>query len=158
MGRPRKSETKKPRAEKAGAPQLKPFQWTPGQSGNPAGRPKKKVVTDVLSRLMGEVAPDEFYVNGFEGLLNAVSPGADIKKMSIGEMVAFRMVHAACTGAEHKGLKAAVEILNRLEGKIPLPLVAKVEEDDDYKAMTEEQVNAELQAMAIQMKTLEGEK
>ena len=34
-------------------------QWKPGQSGNPGGRPKTKIFTEALKKLIAERGPDE---------------------------------------------------------------------------------------------------
>jgi hypothetical protein len=35
-----------------GAPQLDPYKWKPGESGNPSGRPKKKPITELYERIL----------------------------------------------------------------------------------------------------------
>ena len=40
----------------AGAPQLDPYKWQPGQSGNPGGRPKKKPITELYERILNDPA------------------------------------------------------------------------------------------------------
>ena len=35
-----------------GAPQLDPWKFKPGQSGNPGGRPKKKPITDLYEQIL----------------------------------------------------------------------------------------------------------
>lgn len=37
-----------------GAPQLDPYKFKPGQSGNPSGRPKKKPVTEMYERILSD--------------------------------------------------------------------------------------------------------
>ena len=39
---------------KSGAPQLDPYKFKPGQSGNPSGRPKKKPITEMFERIFSD--------------------------------------------------------------------------------------------------------
>lgn len=41
----------------AGAPQLDPYKFKPGQSGNPGGRPKKKPITEMYEAILND--PEE---------------------------------------------------------------------------------------------------
>ena len=44
----------KPRGNPA---KITPFQWKPGQSGNPKGRPRKEPLTDILRAVLAETIP-----------------------------------------------------------------------------------------------------
>lgn len=72
---------------------VEPFQWRPGQSGNPSGRPKRKKVTDALIEALEALAQ--------EGDKTAA------------EAVARAMVLKAVAG----DVKAATFIADRTEGK-----------------------------------------
>jgi len=37
-----------------GAPQLDPYKWKPGESGNPSGRPKKKPITEMYEQILSD--------------------------------------------------------------------------------------------------------
>lgn len=52
------AETGNTEKNSSGAPQLDPYKWKPGQSGNPAGRPKKKWLTEVAEELLEERLSD----------------------------------------------------------------------------------------------------
>lgn len=78
---------------------LAPYQFQPGQSGNPSGRPKKKAITQIYERLLED--PD------FIG---------DVEK-SIRQMVkSGRMV----------GQLQLKEMTDRVEGKVTQPIEADV--------------------------------
>jgi len=77
---------------------LRPYQWKPGQSGNPKGRPKRKT----LSEAVYEVLMEEFPNTGKTNL----------------EMLARVIVKEAMKGK----FPFAKEILDRLEGKVELGL------------------------------------
>lgn len=80
-------------AETAKAPQLVPYRFKPGQSGNPSGRPKKRLITDQLEKLLKQKDPKT-------GKPNA-------------ELVAMGLVKLLSQG------KNVPELLNRLEGPVP---------------------------------------
>ena len=123
-----------------------PHRWPKGKSGNPLGRPRKKPIADVLLMLLDKPAPKEFYVNGFE----ALKAGS----MSLGEMVAARMVYSAACGAKNPGLASAVEIMNRVIGKVPLPVVSREVEHDEFVGLTEEELDQRLAVLARRVKLL----
>lgn len=79
-------------AETAKAPQLVPHRFKPGQSGNPSGRPKKRLITDQLEKLLKQKDPKT-------GKPNA-------------ELVAAGLIKLLAQG------KNVPEILNRIEGPV----------------------------------------
>jgi hypothetical protein len=76
-------------------------QFKPGVSGNPKGRPPKKPITEKLAAAMEAVGDDG---------------------RSMAERVAQRLVEMCLAG----DLAALREVLDRLEGKVTLPLAAEL--------------------------------
>lgn len=84
---------------------LKPYQWKPGQSGNPRGKPKGKV--DLLARIRRE-------------LLRALPEGAlgGLPDGSVyADALARRIVIEACKG----DFRFAKELIDREEGTLQKP-------------------------------------
>ena len=54
-------------ANKTGAEHLDPWKWQPGQSGNPAGRPKS--ARSRLSEAFLKALADDFEANGMEAII-----------------------------------------------------------------------------------------
>lgn len=79
---------------------LERFQWKPGQSGNPKGRPKGRTITEAINRLLSEKTDD-------------------------GKTVAEALVEAAVKHAEKGNHAFFREIVDRHEGKVPLPIVGE---------------------------------
>jgi hypothetical protein len=77
---------------KAKTQNLKP--WKPGQSGNPGGRPKKKLVTDELEWLLEQEAP-----------------------RASGKTWAAVIAEALLRKARKGDVRAIAELANRVEGK-----------------------------------------
>jgi len=78
----------------------KPTQFRKGQSGNPGGRPKSRILSEALRVLLAEVKP------------------GDSAGRTYAEIVAQNLVEIACSegpGAVH----AANEIADRIEGRAP---------------------------------------
>lgn len=76
----------------------KPYQWKPGQSANPGGRPKSKPITEAYNRI-GELPPEEF---------------AAFKPKNVFEMKALEMLLANGCNL----VSAVREITNRIEGSV----------------------------------------
>ena len=74
------------------SPNLKP--WPKGVSGNPGGRPRRKLITDELERLLAEEAP-----NG--------------KGQTRATVIAQALLRRASKG----DVRAIAELSNRIEGK-----------------------------------------
>ena len=82
---------------------LKP--WHKGQSGNPSGRPRKKLITDELERLLEEEAP-----------------------RGNGKTYAAVIAEALLAQARKGDVRAISELASRIEGK-PLQAVSLGYED-----------------------------
>ena len=81
--------------------QLKPFQFKPGQCGNPKGRPKGHSITFFLNKIL-------------EKKLDITHPiEKKLKRLKIKEVIALKIV-AKCLEGD---LKAIVELYDRIEGK-----------------------------------------
>jgi len=82
-----------------GAPQLDPYKFKPGQSGNPSGRPKKKPITEMYERILNNpenVAAIEIAVN---------------KALAKGQMAMVLQLR---------------EMTDRVEGKVVQPIEADI--------------------------------
>jgi hypothetical protein len=77
------------------------YQFRPGQSGNPGGRPKYKAVSAAYRKLL-EMPVEEL---------------ANFKPRNGAEVVAFAQFKAAA--GKRASTYAAIEIANRVEGKVP---------------------------------------
>ena len=80
-------------------PEMEARKWQPGQSGNPGGRPKKKVITEIYERLLEDGA----FVQDIELAIR--------KMVSSGRMV---------------GQLQLKEMTDRVEGKVTQPIEADV--------------------------------
>ena len=69
--------------------------WQPGQSGNPGGRPKRKLLTDAYARILDIPVP------------------GDKEGHTFAEAIAFAMAKEAIKGK----VNAAAEIADRVEGR-----------------------------------------
>ena len=69
--------------------------WQPGQSGNPGGRPKRKLLTDAYARILDIPVP------------------GDNEGRTFAEAIAFAMAKEAIKGK----VNAAAEIADRTEGR-----------------------------------------
>lgn len=82
-----------------GAPQLDPYKWKPGESGNPSGRPKKKPITEMYERILND--PEN--IAALEKAVN--------KALSKGQMAMVLQLR---------------EMTDRIEGKVTQPIEANV--------------------------------
>jgi hypothetical protein len=102
---------------------LKP--WPKGVSGNPGGRPKKRLISDELERLLQQEAPD-----------------------ASGKTCAAALAEVLLQQALKGDLRAIAEVANRVEGK-PLQAVdLDVNSPEDIETLTDEELEkriAELQ-------------
>jgi len=105
-------------------PVMEAGKWQPGQSGNPGGRPKKRPVTSALERLL-----DDSKAEGIARALIALASGK----------------HAVA---------AAREIMDRLEGKVSLPIEAKL----NVENMTDEEMTARIEELAGELGYVKKEK
>jgi HPt (histidine-containing phosphotransfer) domain-containing protein len=91
--------------------------WPKGVSGNPGGRPKKKLITDEIERLLEQEAPD-----------------------ATGKTWATVIAQALLNQARMGDVRAIAELANRTEGK-PLQQVA-LGVDADLETLAERLENA----------------
>jgi Family of unknown function (DUF5681) len=80
---------------------LKP--WKPGQSGNPGGRPKKQPLTDELTQLLEQDAPN---AQGKSWAL--VIAEALLKKARSGDVRAFSVLANRIEGKPHQSIAVDV--------------------------------------------------
>jgi Family of unknown function (DUF5681) len=73
----------------------KPYRWKKGQSGNPSGRPKSKILSDAYRRKLGEPVPN------------------DPEGRTWAELIAEAQVRDAVRG----NVQAAREIADRTDGR-----------------------------------------
>src|SRR3990167_2906022 len=77
---------------------LRPYQWKPGQSGNPKGPPKGKRIVDWMREIRDEIVPSGAY-----------------KGMTFGEA----MARAAFLKSLKGNMQAVEHVQERLDGKVP---------------------------------------
>lgn len=101
MARPKKGEVPE---------HLKPFQWKKGQSGNPRGRPRGRLISEAYHKILSTKLPPGKDVDERikKVLTDLVEEGA-----TIAEFVALAQVKEAMDGKTY----AASEISDRTEGK-----------------------------------------
>lgn len=85
----------------------KPFQFKPGQSGNPGGRPRTKAVTEAYKSMLAEVDPRDPQGRTYAEII----AGAQIKLASSGDTAAAREV---CDRTEGKP-RQALDVTAKLE-------------------------------------------
>ena len=96
---------------------LKP-PWEKGQSGNPGGRPKEKLLTDAIRvRLKYTVAQ---FLTKEEVAKYKFSEAQT--KLTVAELIADRFIRAALAG-NSEGTRQFRELMDRIEGRVPLPLM-----------------------------------
>jgi len=83
--------------------------WKPGQSGNPGGRSKKKLITEAMERLAGELVPREVIQR-----LRLPGLAADAK-VTWADLIVRGMAISAAKGRA----EACSVFADRLEGKVP---------------------------------------
>ena len=74
---------------------LRPYRWKKGQSGNPGGRPKTKVLSEAYRNALAELSPKD--------------------QRTLAEAIAAALVRRALKS----DVRAAAEIADRTEGKAP---------------------------------------
>lgn len=92
-------------------------QWPKGTSGNPSGRPKEKLITDAVRKKCG-LSVKVFFSAEEIGRYKLER----FVEGTVGELIADRMVRAAIAG-NSDGSRILRELLDRLEGRVPLPLM-----------------------------------
>lgn len=95
-GADKQSGSKGGRGSKANAEYIVPFQWKPGKTGNPKGRPKNRTLTEIVREYMEK-----------EGKL------PDGREMILSEAVAETILKMVLRG----NTEVIKELWNRLEGK-----------------------------------------
>jgi hypothetical protein len=91
-----------------------PTQFKPGRSGNPGGRPKRKLITECFQRILEKPVP------------------GDDKGRTYADQIAFAIVSEAING----NVRAAIEIADRVEGRAKQAL--EIVDDVDVTKSREE--------------------
>lgn len=99
--------------KKHGAEHLEKYQWPPGQTGNPKGRPKNRpLISDAYRKILGQVLPGTPYKDlprAFKRAMEEmISDGC-----TVAEFVAMAQMRQALAGRT----AAISEIADRTEGK-----------------------------------------
>ncbi len=105
----RRTESEAARSERL--EQIVPFQWKPGQSGNPAGRKKGRLLSEDLRTLLKYGVPEAWQKD--VAALLGVKP-AQLKGLRIQELVAAVLVRQAVVDGERGAMQ---EIYDRLDPK-----------------------------------------
>jgi len=109
---------KRPRGRSFQKGERHPFQYQPGQSGNPGGKPKiHQTLSMECARLLARPAPAEALAK------LGLAPGS-----TFAEAIAA----ALCTNAVRGNVAAAKEICDRTEGRVPVAV--DLEGKIDYAA------------------------
>jgi hypothetical protein len=119
-----RSNKQKIRHNKPGNPNpkfdhLAPSRWVPGQSGNPAGRPKKKPITEALEAI---------YSNPKEAASAAMAMAKKVKKGDV---------------------KAFAEVANRLEGRVVQQVEMKGEVKHEFTVAEMEKARAVVNRLRV---------
>jgi hypothetical protein len=94
-------------------------QFKPGNCANPGGRPRKRPVTSALERLIDD---------------------------STAEHIAKALITLASTDGKH-AVAAAREIMDRLEGKVSMPLETKL----NIQMMTDEEMSGRIDELTREL-------
>lgn len=97
---------------------LQPFKA--GQSGNPGGRPKWKPITDAIKAALVLKINQHVSAQTLEKLPKR------LQAATIAELIADRLVNEAISGEQL--VRACREIMDRVEGRVPLPLIGSSDE------------------------------
>lgn len=93
-------------------------QWKPGESGNPSGRPKTKLLADQIRCDLQENVKDILTVSEMD---KANLTQAE-REMPIYKMVSKRFIRATLAG-NSAGTRQFQEMMDRIDGRVPLPLI-----------------------------------
>lgn len=88
------------------APQLKPYHFKPGQSGNPAGKPKGLLTRDQVEKLLATL-----WGLGTDGLQKVI----ENPKSTVGEVMTARVMAKCIEDGDYSRLDF---LLNRTIGKV----------------------------------------
>lgn len=91
--------------------------WQPGQSGNPGGRPKFKPFTDAMLAVIDETIPETW-----APMLSilGVKPNR-AKDVKVAEVLVRGLIRESFMGKQR--VRAIREVMDRIEGRVPLPLI-----------------------------------
>ena len=107
------TEKQKPNS---GHENIKPHMWKKGQSGNPKGRPKKgKRLTDIIEKYLPMVP--------------------EIDENPDGKTYQDLIAEALLIGAVKGNAVLIKEVLDRVDGKVPLPVTGKVKGSIGFKVV-----------------------
>jgi len=76
---------------------LEPYQWKPGQSGNPSGRPKKLPITEAFQRIFSDPVESEQFIRSI------MASKSQIARVMIVEKAAERLEGKVTQPVEHSG-------------------------------------------------------
>lgn len=88
---------------------IAPYQFKPGQSGNPGGRPKKLAITDLLKEQLDKPIPE-----AMKAKLPPIFSEVYGDSPTFADMIAFKLVAMSAKG----DMFAMKELLDRVEGKV----------------------------------------
>ena len=101
--------------------------WKPGESGNPAGRPKGRMLGDILREHLFEPVKDK------EGNPLELAPGVAFTRA---DAIVFKLVERASEGSFHH----MKEIMERVDGKVPSKLDAMITDKTDLADKSDEEL------------------
>jgi hypothetical protein len=133
-----KPEQEKPKRELPAA--MKAAQFKPGHSGNPAGRPvgSKPSGAKLLSRFSQIIGRSMAHGSWFPKDLEYLKD----QQLTVNELVAIMQMYCLATNTAYKNAALLKTVYERFEGKVPLRILHKPEEIDDYETLTDEELEA----------------
>jgi len=93
--------------------QLIPYQFKPGQSGNPGGRPRLKAVTDPLKETLGSPIPERMMA-ALKQPVRELLIELFGENPTFGEMIAVKLIQSSSKG----DMFATNTLLDRAEGRV----------------------------------------
>jgi hypothetical protein len=128
-------EEKQQEMRERNAPQLAPYRFPSGRSGNPGGRKRsQKILEGHITSLVNESCPDEWLIDGLESFKG--------QQLTLGQAVALRAYYR---GIAKGSMQAIAELVQRESGKMPnVQVTSKDEPDTSYLDMTPEEQQQEL--------------
>jgi hypothetical protein len=102
--------------------------WPKGVSGNPGGRPRKRLISDELERLLQQEAPS-----------------------AAGKTWAAAIAEVLLAQALNGDVRAIAEVANRVEGKPLQAMDLHLDPSNDIQNLTEEELNQRIAELERQL-------
>lgn len=131
----------------------KPWWFKPGQSGNPAGRPKGKRPSEIMREMFLAQYGGPEAIRKLQETMPEPWRSMNVDKMTVGEIISWVQLRRAMTANADK---ARSDLFDRLEGRPTMRIEVEPTKDDDSPLRLEDFTEEELRALhATAMKAME---